>query len=132
MDYDRSLASIKLARIYRQLTDSLDNELSGLGLKRGQHAILLAIADLQQPVAAELAQRLNVNKAAVSRSLAACKNHGWVDLQAIDGKSRAVALTPQGQALVAKIGAALVRVEAQFKDSVSPSLYQALQDEPLA
>ncbi|WP_119396314.1 MarR family winged helix-turn-helix transcriptional regulator [Salinibius halmophilus] len=131
MDYDQSLASIKLVRLYRQLTEQLDQQLSGLGLKRGQHAILLAIADLQAPKAADIACRLQVDKAAVSRSVAACKKHGWVAAHAIDGKARSLQLTPAGQELVTEIRNALILVEQRFQQSVSANLYQALLDERL-
>ncbi|EAR10627.1 MarR family winged helix-turn-helix transcriptional regulator [Reinekea blandensis] len=127
------LASVQLARLNQRLNRRLDQHLRPLGLRRGQHALLLAIQDRSPVSLTDLARVLEVDKAAVSRGVASCERQGWVrtEFAPQSVKTRAVCLTPGGARLADKIRAALQRVEADLRHEISASLYQALITEPV-
>jgi DNA-binding MarR family transcriptional regulator len=127
---DSKLASITLAKLSKRLDRLLEQEIRPLGLRRGQHAILLAVEDLGSPSFTELSLRLEVDKAAVTRSVAACEKHGWLKTSyAPDSlKTRQVALTRSGQQLTIEIKKALMTVEQALRDELPHQLFSLLKE----
>ena len=130
---EASLASIQLARLNQRLNRRLDQHLRPLGLRRGQHALLLAIQDRSPVSPTALARCLEIDKAAVSRGVASCERHDWVRIEfaSQSAKTRAIRLTPKGARVAEKVRAVLQQVEDEFRHEISPGLYQALITEPI-
>lgn len=131
---DRQLASVNLARAVQLLNKQMDKALRPLGIRRGQHAMLLAIADLKSPSPTDLARRLDIDKAAVSRSIASLEMHQWIEVTFApeSTKQRRVELTAAGQVKVEQIQSALLTIEQYLKEQVSDSEYQMLLNLQLA
>lgn len=125
---DHQLASVNLARALQHLNKQMDKALRPLGLRRGQHSMLLAIADVQTPSLTELARRLDIDKAAVSRSVASLELHQWVKVTYApeSTKQRRVELTAAGLEKVEQIQVALLQIEQNLKAQVSDAEYQVL------
>ncbi len=127
---DQKLVSIKISKLSKLIDRLLEKEIRSLGLRRGQHAILLAVADLTKPSFTELSQRLDVDKAAITRSVAACEKRGWLRTDFAQGnlKLKQVSLTKSGQQLVFEIHEAMNNVENALRSDIPSPLYSMLKD----
>jgi DNA-binding MarR family transcriptional regulator len=130
---DQTLVSVKISKLSKLIDRLLEQEIRPLGLRRGQHAILLAVADMTKPSFTELSQRLEVDKAAVTRSVSACEKHGWLrtDYARDSLKIRQVSLTKNGLSLVLEIQRAIMTVERKLQSELPSQLYAALKGESL-
>jgi DNA-binding MarR family transcriptional regulator len=133
MNEDVHLASIKIARLYQRMNKQLDKKLADIDLRRGQHSTLLAISDIQSASLTELASRLEVDKAAVTRSVMSLKKKGYLNVAFAEGnkKTREVTLSDTGKQQVMQIRKALMSVEAWLEGEISSELLVALKAERL-
>lgn len=125
---DKTLISIQISRLSKWIDRLLDQQLRPHGVRRGQHATLMAIADLNQPSLTQLAARLEIDKAAITRSVSACEQRGWVvtEFAPQNLKTRIVKLTGEGERLIPAIQQALIAVEWQVRKELPEPLVAAL------
>ncbi len=123
------LASVSIARLYKALNRSLDREMRALGLRAGQHATLLALAQESSMTLARLARQLDIDKAAATRSIQSLELKDLVAVRYGDTnlKNRYVSLTPHGHALIGQINSVLLRIEDQLEQMIPQSLYAELK-----
>jgi DNA-binding MarR family transcriptional regulator len=77
-----------------------DAELAAVGLKTTQYSLLSNVLRLAPVRPADLAAVMKMASSTLTRNLQPLVAAGWVSLQAgADGRSRAVGITPAGQAL---------------------------------
>jgi DNA-binding MarR family transcriptional regulator len=110
----RDCLALKARRLERTLTRLYDRELRGVGVTGSQLGMLVAIALMDQPTGAALAERLDLEKSTVSRNLARLAAAGLVDDRA------GLRLTPRGAAALRAGHAAWRRAQAQAHARLGP------------
>ncbi len=99
-------------RISRKQDSLTRPKLDELGLGLGQPRILNAIDRLGSPCQAALARELDIDPAAVSRSVEILKRNGFVEQVSADGRSNAVTNTEKGRIVLAKWKEHIAEIDA--------------------
>ena len=102
----RDCLALRARHLERTLTRLYDRELRGVGVTGSQLGMLVAIALMDQPTGAALAQRVDLEKSTVSRNLARLAAAGLVDDRA------ELRLTARGAAAIRAGHAAWRRAQA--------------------
>lgn len=100
----KGCTNFKIRQLARLLSRHYDSALACTGLKITQYSLLKHLIDLGPIAPGELAHRLGMGPSTLTRNLKPLAASGWlVQTAGRDGRSRLVAITPEGRA---QIGAA--------------------------
>ncbi|MEM1127944.1 MAG: MarR family transcriptional regulator [Bacteroidota bacterium] len=92
---------LRLVRVAQKVGRTAEGPLADLDLTAGQFALLAAVGAAEGALQDELANRLASTKGNVSQLLVKLEAKGYVRREP-DGRTKAVYLTPTGQALLAR------------------------------
>lgn len=123
----RDCLALRARSLERTLTRLYDRELRDVGVTGSQLGMLVAIALMNQPTAAALGQRLDLDKSTVSRNVARLTAAGLVDAQG------GLRVTAQGAAAIRAGHVAWRRAQAQARarlDASQLSLLKSITPEP--
>ena len=106
MDMDGWTPGRRISTLYRRCQRHLDRRFEAEGIPAG-HGLYLYLVELSRGdgvTQVELAQRLALDPASVTRSLKRLEEQGWVERHpGEDGRQRRVSLTPGGRAMLPRI-----------------------------
>lgn len=93
----------QLRQLVRRVGLLYDSELAAVGLKTTQYSLLSAVLKLGPLRPGDLARAMQMQPSTLTRNLRPMVDAGWLAVTAgPDGRSRAVGITPAGQALRAQ------------------------------
>ena len=85
-------------KLTRRMTSFYEQHLRRVGLKLSQYSVLMNISAEPQALQ-QIADRLEMDRTTLTRSLTALVQNGWVaDVPGTDARQRRLVLTPSGQA----------------------------------
>jgi DNA-binding MarR family transcriptional regulator len=91
--------NLKLRQLMRRVAQHYDTEMAKAGLKTTQYSLLTCLDKLGPMRPADLALQLMVDASTLTRNLQPIVRAGWaVQTAGADGRSRSIALTPEGRA----------------------------------
>ncbi|WP_373635109.1 MarR family winged helix-turn-helix transcriptional regulator [Yoonia sp. SS1-5] len=116
-------AGYRLSRISRLIQTRLESQLAEIGLTRMKWCVLASIGLSKISTSSELADYIGVTRQATSRVLVQMRKEGLIDqvLDALDGRSRLLKLTPKGIDLLNQCVPMVEKNRARFLDKLSKS-----------
>jgi DNA-binding MarR family transcriptional regulator len=114
---DRCTAAA-LRRAARLTTAVYDEALRPLGLKLTQYSLLINIRQAEAPSVTALSDRMMMDRTTLTRNLAPLRKAGWVQVGDSDGRTRSIALTDAGQAVLRHAVPVWQAAEMQIRDRI--------------
>lgn len=114
--------------------------LAALDLRQAEASVLILVAENPGVTASALGRRLDIRAANMVPLLKRLDEAGLIHRAPIDGKSQGLALTPAGQAKLARArdtietyeGELLARIPRQHREHLLPALHAIWRQEPEA
>lgn len=117
-----------LRRTARRVTQLYDEALRPCGLRLTQYAVLSSVEQADGPTITELAEQLQMERTTLTRNLKPLAKAGLLRIAAgPDQRSRAVGITPEGRAALARARPLWREAERGFRRSVGLERSQALR-----
>lgn len=129
-DQFESCLGTSTRKLGRFISQVFDDELRPFGLRGTQVSVLVTLDGLGPSPAARLAESLHADQSTISRAVRRLSQLGLVSDCECPGDARAVllSLSDDGRALLEKAHPAWQRAQARVRETLGPSLSEALLD----
>ena len=120
------LLGYQLKRASVAMSADLARQLATLDLKLTESSILMLIAANPGVTQSEIGRQLAIKSANMAPMTAALEAKGLIGREQVDGRSHGLAITPQGEALCAKVRERIAAHEGRFQSAISEDTYRRL------
>ena len=107
--------AVRVRALNRAVTALYDDALRPHGLRVGQLNLLVAVARMGTARPGDLCRAPCMDKSTLSRDVEVMRRNGWLEVEDAGGAIPALALSPEGQALLERVAPAWRQAQAQAR-----------------